>query len=247
MNHCKKNNIQTTGKWSIYMFLGFLLILDINAVNALENASNPNLIIIDDMRTLNGWNMLPDGNKSSVEISLARDGLNLSYDIRETSSWVDIYKDINFAKIIESAGVSGIGKFIFYYEGDGSPNSFELKLEYKDGATFGYKRNTGTNTNGTLDSFYLNPWQITYWWGGTGHISGETINFDKVEKMRFAVSNDPKRDAFGKGYVIIKQVTAETIPLPLPWYIKYKDYLLAIIALIGTLAGYFIGRKRKFC
>lgn len=91
MNHCKKNNIQTTGKWSIYMFLGFLLILDINAVNALENASNPNLIIIDDMRTLNGWNMLPDGNKSSVEISLARDGLNLSYDIRETSSWVDIY------------------------------------------------------------------------------------------------------------------------------------------------------------
>lgn len=65
--------------------------------------------------------------------------------------------------------------------------------------------------------------------------------------MRFAVSNDPKRDAFGKGYVIIKQVTAETIPLPLPWYIKYKDYLLAIIALIGTLAGYFIGRKRKFC
>jgi hypothetical protein len=237
-------NIRATVKWAIYVYLICLPFFSLEAVNAQENISN--FIVIDGMRTLNGWNCLTDGNKSSANISLVEDGLKISYDLKEPGSWVDIYKEIDLSNIIKLSNVDGINKLTFYFQGNGSPNSFELKLEYDDSATFGYKRSGATDTNGILDSFVLDPWQISYWWGGRDHTQREVVDFSKVKKMRFAISNDPERDAPGKGYVIIKQVTARTNPLSPTLYEQYKDVIIAIIGLIAAaIGGYWAGKRDK--
>lgn len=251
MQNCRLGGFHKIVKGTIYVFLICLILLNIIAVNAQENSANPKFIVIDEMRTLDGWNLLPNGNNSSVDISLAKNGLDISYDLKKPYSWVDISKEIDFAKIIEAAHVSGIDKLVFYYEGNGSPNSFEIKLEYNDTqikpATFGFKRSAATNTNGIFDSFFLNPWQITYWWDGIGHAKNEPVDFSKVKKLRFAVSNNPKSDTLGKGYVIIKNITAETIPLeqpstPQPGIVEqHKEIIVALIGLIGVL---IVGLKK---
>lgn len=253
MRYKEQDNIHEILKSAMYLFLMSLLFFDI-AVSAQENNRDSNLIVIDDMRALDSWNNLSDGNNSSINISLVEDGLKLSYDLKKPYSWVDIYKEKDFDKIIKAADVSGIRKLIVYYKGNGSPNTLELKLEYgpeydPNPATFGYKRSATTNTEGILDSFYLDPWQIGYWWPPGERSKNEPVDFSKVKKIRFAVVSNPKSDTLGKGYVIIKNVTAETIPIPQN-PILTPEVIKALIgfagALIGAIGGYLAGR-RKCC
>lgn len=68
------------------------------------------------------------------------------------------------------------------------------------------------------------------------------MDFSKVRQMHFAVSNNPdKKDALGKGFVIISEISGETsIPVP-PWW---KEYIPSIItAIAGLLTGLFVERK----
>lgn len=247
MLYKKRDNIRGILKSVLYLFLMSLLFFDVT-VSAQENNRNSNLIMIDDMGTLDGWNKLSDGNNSSVNISLVKGGLKILYDLRKPYSWVDIYKEKDFNRIIKTADVSGIRKLIVYYEGNGSPNTLELKFEYdSDPATFGYKRSATTNTEGIHDSFYLDPWQIVYWWNGEGHIKNEPVDFSKVKKIRFAVVSHPESDTLGKGYVIIKNVTAETIPQEPPWWrdpVVINGIFGFAGAVIGAGIGYFAGRNK---
>lgn len=200
--------------------------------------SDSNFVIIDDMKSINGWYPSSDlKHKCSINISSEDTGINISYNLEEPYSWVDISKNIDFSKIPE------IDQLLFYFEGKGAPNTLELKLTYDDGTTFGYKRNRATDNN---DSVYLSPWQITYFWGGASHLDTEPVDFSKVKQIHFAISNDPaKEDMPGNGYVVIRGIAGEKKPPQENVFEKYKDIIIAVITGIFGIATGYILRGRK--
>jgi hypothetical protein len=231
----------TSIKWILVTLILGSVFLGIIAVNAQETTSNSNTITIDDMKSVDMWLINSyDNNNASIDISPDVSGLNISYNLKEEGSWVDIEREIDFSTIPE------LSKIKFYFAGSGAPNTLEFLLVYEDGSIFKYKHNKATNTS---DYISLTPNQITYSEGGKlKRPLTEQVDFSKVKAMDFAISNYPNADDKpGKGFVIIGGVVGEKTP-PLPpsptWYEKYNNLLVAAITgFFGIVGGYIAGRR----
>lgn len=236
-------------KWTMSILLLESIFLGLVSANAQEEMKDKNFIEIDEMKSLDEWDISGNSINHSIDISLVDDGIKISYDLKEKGSWVDIYKKVDFAKIIGSSQIPGIDKLLFYYEGKGDPNTLELKLAYDDvpnsddDTFFSYRRSGATSTDGNTSNFYLDPWDITYLWGGISPPKDREVDFSKVKQVRFTISNDPYRnDVLGKGYVIIKGIKAEPIPPQIQIFIEQnKEIIVALIAFLGVI----VGRKSK--
>lgn len=202
------------------------------------------LITIDDMKSSSGWEKIEDESNNQIgimNISIVDNGLKILYNLPRNESWVDMYKDIDFGKMPE------MQKILFQYSGSGAPNTLELKLVYEDGSNFGYARNMATNSSGLVS---LDPWQITYWWGGYRRPTGEPVDFSKVRQIHIAISNKPeKNDIAGKGFIIIGSVFGIKKQFEPSFLEKYKDIIVATITgLFGLGTGLFVMKKRnKVC
>lgn len=215
-------------------------LLAISSISSCQE-NETNLITIDDMRSLSGWEIIRDPNNSDIgeiDVSIVDSGLKLSYNLPTNRSWVDIYKYIDFAEMPD------IERILFQYSGRGAPNTLELKLVYEDGSNFGYARNMATNSSGLVA---LDPWQITYWWGGNPRPRGEPVDFADVKQIHFAISNKPdKKDIPGEGYIIISGVVGEKKQPEPPFLERNKDIIVATITgLLGLAAGLFAMSRRN--
>lgn len=221
------------------ILLASMVVLTLSAISPKSSCqeNETNFITIDDMKSLSGWEIVKDANNSEIETSIADSGLKISYNLSKNHSWADIYKDIDFANMPK------IERILFQFSGTGAPNSLELKLVYVDGSTFGYARNKATNSS---DYVSLDPWQITYWWGGNPRPRGEPVDFAKVTQMHFAISNRPeKEDVQGEGFVIISSVVGEKKQPEPAFFEKNKDIIVATITgLFGLATGLFVMRYR---
>ena len=209
------------------------------------NAQNDSTISIDHMENLR-WGIYNDSEENcSIELSMAEGelpnsaGVNISYDFKEKNTWVGIYKRIDFGEFPPLEGLR------FHYNGNGTPNSIELKLVDKRGRTFGYICSCATVTDGwrTIEA---DERDIEYWWGGPTSLSPiKHVDLGEVEEIHFAISNK-LGDALGKGYIIIDEV--EGIKKQ-GWIEKHWDKirdLISIIAIIlSGIFGYIKGGKKK--
>lgn len=144
--------------------------------------------------------------------------VSISYNLVE-GGYVGIYKE--FGQGI----LSGIEKIGFWYKGSGASNTLEFKLIHAEedcggenrSAIFSVEWPTSTNTNGQWVFKEKNEDDFQYWAGTpgdpedppTGCTENETLDFDKVKKIDFAISSRSHYgDEAGSGTVIIDDVQA---------------------------------------
>jgi len=140
-------------------------------------------VIFDTMDDASTWVIYTANETTPIVGSLPgrrNKAVTISYNL-QAGEWILITRNMQPRNLI---GTDGIG---FYYAGNGTPNTIELKLFYENDTIFSVERNRATNTQGWeyFEAFYTS----FKCWTSTGCFEKDKLNLDRVVKMDIAVSS----------------------------------------------------------
>jgi hypothetical protein len=176
-------------------FFAFTLILNLAAAPAGSEQNDAETgPIVYSVNSTEGWGPFGDAN-SVIKLSSVFDdaghALAITYHMHD-GVWLGAYND--FRK--DLSAYKGIR---FKYRGEGAKNSFEVKLESPNGATFGYMVETKSNPD-LWTTVEIPFTELRYWTG-----SDQTLNLKKA-RITFAVSKKDPEDEGGLGKIFIGNV-----------------------------------------
>lgn len=170
------------------------------------------------------WTEYEDSLGSEIaDLSLAPgktgQAVKITYDLMERGY-------VGIDKAFPQGILSGIERMSFWYKGNGASNTLEFKLIHAEEdcgggktkrAIFSMEWNQATNTGGQWQFKDVAYSDFNYWAGDpedpdnppTGCGENESLVFEKVDKIDFAVSSRPDLgDQAGEGTVVIDDVQA---------------------------------------
>lgn len=175
-------------------------------VATVEPSPTVEVVQIDSMDDLAGWQAFTDGQGSSLAIS-SKPGqtdraIELFFTLNE-SGYVGVTRDVSPGTLVGSDGLA------FYLKGSGEPNTVEFKLLYAEqggvNPVFSVNWYAGSVTDDWIrleadyDQFAC--------WEATGCDPGSTPDPALVTRIDFAVSNKPG-DVPGTGMVLLDSIEA---------------------------------------
>lgn len=151
-------------------------------------------IIVDPLDTMQGWDKYTgSGSKLDLYLVPGKTGkaIEAVYVLAE-SGWIAFNKKIDM-------DLSGCKAIKFFYKGEGSMNTLDIKLEDADGTNFQYVVPAKTNAAGWT-AVEIPFSDFTYCWG-----EDRILDFTKILRLHFAVSRK-EDDEGGSGKVMFGRV-----------------------------------------